>query len=183
MKDINNPQAQVNIDFFDTCFNSSTYEIPEKHKKKFSTLYHITSYDRAMSILETKQINGDHGLHANFGVFPRNDLAASHGVIMKFIFNGRHRAVIDIVGKPRVVYSKYQKDVIYHVYTVAADLGSESGFLTNYWQTIAYPGTEGLQFIGLHSFDKEDEYDEFNSFIDSKINVAGSESHFHFPFI
>lgn len=183
MSDINDYSSQDRRDFYDYCFNSSSYEIPKQYEQKFAVLYHITTYQNARAILQSREIKGDNGLHANFAVHPRPDLAAGHGIVLKFAFEGRHRAAIDLVGKPRVTYSKYHKDVIYHVYTVAADLELENGFLNNYWQTIAYPGTTDLKFIGLHDPEKEYADVEFNSFIGKEITITGADSNFHFPFI
>lgn len=170
-------------DFYDYCFDTSTYDIPVEHMEKFATLFHITSHKKALSILESGNISGDYGLHANFAVHPRADLATSQGIVLKFAFEGVHKAVIDIVGKQRKTYSKYRRDVIYHVFTSEAELEVEDGFLNNYWQTIAYPGTKGLIFIGIHDRKKRLTDTEFNDFVGHKIAVTGSESNSHFSFI
>ncbi|TMN81770.1 hypothetical protein CWB63_10735 [Pseudoalteromonas sp. S409] len=161
-------------------FENQTHAIPDVHSKLFQTLYHGTTIEEALTILSTGEISGDSGLHANFAIMPRPDIAKSSEVFLMFEFAGHHRAAISWVGKERLYFTKCTDNVVYHIYTTGSELDTDSGFLDNYWQSIIFPETKGLKFLGLHEPVNKSQTDLFTTFVGKEIAIKGLDSQSHF---
>lgn len=168
------------LNFYKYDYKISTFELPQNILPKFENLYHITNVENALSGLSEGRMTGDMGLHFNLAVYPRSDIARHSGITLKFKFTGEQRAIIDTVGKSRPNYTKLYDNVLYHVYTAAADLSTEEGFLENYWQSIVYPGTWGLEFTGLHGVAGNEVKKIVDSYIGRKIQVFGKKDAYSF---
>lgn len=132
--------------------------IPDGLSNKYSDLYHWTSIDAALLILESKQIyRKDFGGHANFSIRPRTDLAKTSEVLLRFKFEGEHLALFgdtfDSNKSP-----KNSGNAVFHLFSE----GNKESWKTKegrerltYWQSNVYPGTTGLHFVGIVEFGGE----------------------------
>jgi hypothetical protein len=132
--------------------------IPEGSNSKYSHLYHWTSIDAALMILESKQIYGkDSGRHANFAIRPRVDLAKGSEVLLRFRFEGQHLALYgDTFESDKS--PKKSANAVFHLFSEGnkEDWKTEEGReRLTYWQSNVYPGTTGLHFVGIVEFSKE----------------------------
>lgn len=158
----------------------NTRAIPSLHSKMFKTLFHGTTVEEALALLSNGEITGDGGLHANFAIKPRPDLARSSEVFLMFEFEGLHRAAISWVGKKRPYFTKYADNVVFHIYTTNTGLDITSDFLNDYWQTIIFPGTKGLKFLGIHEPVNSALADKFSGFVGKEIAIKGYDIQWHF---
>jgi hypothetical protein len=131
--------------------------LPQDRVKKYSNLYHWTSVEKAISILETNSIYGcDMGQHANFAINKRSDVARFHEVLLHFKFNGYHLSMYGDTFGTKASPAGSQ-DTVYHLFVESDpsywDTPADRVKL-NYWQSNVYPGASGLEFVGIHCFDE-----------------------------
>lgn len=112
--------------------------------KQFSTLYHVTRFDNALKILESRTIYGaDQHRHANFGVDPRPELAKTYHqseVILQFHWPGTH---MEMYSSGDFLPSTGAKpNVMYHV-------RSGDSIINNYWQSNLFPGSKGIKLTAI----------------------------------
>lgn len=106
------PLSPQNKDFYEFHLQQMTEFFPVKLNESFKTIYHITNFKNALSILQNGEMFGDLGLHANFSYKPKPMLAANLGVILKFKFDGEVRATeASMIGFKRPNFTKFNNDI------------------------------------------------------------------------
>lgn len=133
-------------------------DMPSEKILLFEVLYHWTSIDDALAILNSKLIYGeDHGKHANFSVNKRIDIAKSKEVCLRFKFNGKHQMMFgdtfDTADAPLNSHN-----TIFHLFSRGdpESIYTDDGWSNlGYWQSNVYPHTLGLKFDGIECWDSK----------------------------
>lgn len=127
--------------------------LPENLRNKFSHLFHLTSKECAISILETYQIRGEMDVerNANFSVgSPRPDIADKAEICLEFEWPNSHAFFVGWpFGKGELQVEGTEDKCLFHIYTDHERPWEDMDFSRNYHQSILYPNSKGLIFKGF----------------------------------
>lgn len=137
--------------------HSSTL-LPNEYSNEFKTLYHLTSIDAAIDILNSKTfISLDTDKQASFSILgQRSDIARKKEVCLRFSWPKAQALYFgDPFGKGEPNITGINGDVLHHIFHGdEAEKGDELQKDENlkdrkYWQSNLYPGASGLIYEGI----------------------------------
>lgn len=133
-----------------------TKALPAKFHEEMSNIYHITSYDAATKILNSKTIfSNDPRNQANFSAKqPKPSLALNIEVSLKFAWKGEQRMFFGdpFAKEPDFESGGIKANILYHICNdVPSEEGAENLIAESYWQSHLYPGTTDIIFISASS--------------------------------
>jgi hypothetical protein len=123
-------------------------------QKYLSNLYHWTSIEAAIKILNSQNIYSkiDLGKHANFHVQPNfKDFERSREICLKFKFNGDHKLMFGDSFNTKEAPPNCSNSIYHLILSSWNDhiLGKVPFGKLSHWQSNVYPNTEGLVFLGV----------------------------------
>lgn len=126
--------------------------LPNIYQNEFKELFHLTSIDSALSILDSGVfISHDSDRQASFSIInQRDDLARSSEVCLKFTWPHTQAMFFgDPFGEGEPSIPGQSGDVLYHIFHDTYLENGENLKEKNYWQSNLYPGAAGLIFEGI----------------------------------
>ena len=136
----------------------SSILLPNEYSKEFKILYHLTSIDSAIKILNSKTfISCDPDQQASFSILgQRSDIARNKEVCLRFLWPKAQALYFgDPFGKGEPNTQGINGDILHHIFHGdEEEKGSELQEGENlknrkYWQSNLYPGASGLIYDGI----------------------------------